>query len=103
MNHSIVMNATKTRSRYVSLAAVLSDQNTVAKDRPLPSVFLCLWSLCTITYRHSIKKPQADRKLCQLRANYLSVVPPNFGKTALTHTGNIRYASSVTGAPDEAY
>ena len=23
-------------------------------------------------------------------------------KTALTHTGNIRYASSVTGAPDEA-
>ena len=47
------MNATKTRSRYVSLAAVLSDQNTVAKDRPLPSVFLCLWSLCTIKYPFS--------------------------------------------------
>ena len=43
-------NATKTRSRYVSLAAVLSDQNTVAKDRPLPSIFLCLRSLCTIQY-----------------------------------------------------
>ena len=53
MKHSIVMNATKTRSRYVSLAAVLSDQNTVAKDRPLPSVFLCLWSLCTIKYPFS--------------------------------------------------
>ena len=36
MKHSIVMNATKTRSRYVSLAAVLSDQNTVAKDWPIP-------------------------------------------------------------------
>ena len=28
------MNATKTRSRYVSLAMVLSDKNTVVKDIP---------------------------------------------------------------------
>ena len=34
MKHSIVMNATKTRSRYVSLATVLSDKNTVVKDMP---------------------------------------------------------------------
>ena len=54
MKHSIVMNTTKTRSRYVSLAAVLSDQNTVAKDRPLPSVFLCIWSLCTILLMFSV-------------------------------------------------
>ena len=34
MKHSIVMNATKTRSRYVSLTMVLSDKNTVIKDMP---------------------------------------------------------------------
>ena len=34
MKHSIVMNATKTRSRYVSLAMVLSNKNTVVKDIP---------------------------------------------------------------------
>ena len=34
MKHSIVMNATKTRSRYVLLAMVLSDKNTVVKDMP---------------------------------------------------------------------
>ena len=38
----------------MSLAAVLSDQNTVAKDRPLPSVFLCIWSLCTILLMFSV-------------------------------------------------
>lgn len=54
-------------------------------------------------YFRSTKKAPSQYENISLGLNYLSVVPPNFGKTALTHTGNIRYASSVTGAPDEAY
>ena len=56
-----LITKTKARFRCLSLAAVLSDQNTVAKDRRLPSTFLFSYQFFTMTL-HKNRKILIRRK-----------------------------------------